>query len=135
MSKKLGIYHGNSLLGVIGEKSDCVAKVDYGGYIKHERLCIGDVIAFERDGNIYIKTALENGVFGFGSNNFRFHNINKILSYKNLTVDILRKIQGVGIDDIKEQFDIREIKESKPVEMTVKEIEKVLGKKIKIIGD
>lgn len=129
------MFYQNSSLGILGEdtgvKPECGSNYTFN---KEETLKVGDVVSFYEYGEIHTKVITKDrlkdvyGVYGFGSNRLNFKWLTKILSYKDLTEDILQKlIGGKG----KENLSIVKIK---TVEMTIEEIERELGKKIKIVN-
>jgi|SRR5690625_2601004 len=134
MSKKLGIYYEDKLLGVIGDVANTKAKKLINGHLVERQVYVGDVISFSKYEATYVKVALPNGIWGFGANTYDFKNIEIILSYDDLTIDILRKLQNPDSKKSRRLFDIREIDKTEREEMTIEEIEKALGKKIKIVS-
>lgn len=122
---KKAIMYKNTNYGFLGEKTSTTISGNY--------LRVGDVIAFEKHDELFVRPVTkkkdgEYGVFGFGSNHFIFKNMTKILSYEFLTEQLLQELQGGR----KENFSIKEVEYAK--EMTISEVEELLGHKIKIIN-
>lgn len=127
MTKEM--FYGKTSLGIIGEQTNFKLINDY----THEHLSVGDVIAFEKYDLLYVRPVTSTtfdkyGVWGFGSNNFDFNKIIKVLPYSMLTEEIYKKI----IEDNKEKRKLYSIKEVKEKEMSLKEIEAELGYKVKL---
>lgn len=135
MSK--GLYYQNSFLGVLGEKTGRFADYYIGNYRESVELCVGDVVSFYEYGRIYTKVVTRNslkneyGVFGFGSNRLDFQGIIRILTYRDLTEDIFQKLQESTSTKNRHYFTIRDIDVK---EMTIEQIEKLLGYQVRIIN-
>lgn len=133
-----GLYYQKSFLGRIGERTGNFANKDYYGNDNRVEIKVGDVISFRRFGRIYTRVAAKDefkntyGVFGFGTDNFNFEDIQIILTHEQLTEDIFRKLQSPDNKRHQGFFTIRQIDVEE--EYTVEELEEILGKKIKIVG-
>src|SRR5699024_8764742 len=96
--ESLELYYQNSSLGKLGEctgiRPECGS---YYTFHPSETLKVGDVVSFYEYEQIYTKVVTKNtleneyGVYGFGNNRLNFKKLTKVLSYKDLTEDILRK--------------------------------------------
>lgn len=115
-------------LGIIGES------------VSNSHYKVGDVITFRVYGETYVRPIVKlkddtkGGIMGFGANHLKFDNVQRLLSHEDLTEDILRKLQEVerGRDSWREGFTIREIEIE---EMTLSEIERELGRRIKVVAE
>ncbi len=128
------LYYQNSCLGVLGENTDSFAIEESLGRSTNVELRVGDVISFYEYGRIYTKVVAKDsmyntyGVFGFGTNRLDFKHLTKVLSYEDLTEDMFQKLQE-GRSNSKKWF---KIKDASSKEMTLEDIEKELGYKVKI---
>ncbi|MCA1021523.1 hypothetical protein [Halobacillus litoralis] len=129
------IFYNKSLLGRLGEQTGSYAIEEKNGQNQKVELRVGDVVSFYKYKRIYTKVVVKNsskhheyGIFGFGTNDLSFDKMTRVLSYEDLTEDILQKLQ----ENLLSKRSSFAIKETSEREMTLGEIEKELGYKIKI---
>ncbi len=128
LKQEKALYYDTSFLGLIGEEAN---RKDSLGNDLH----IGDVVSFEHWNKKFVKVVASHGdnvygLFGFGTNTLDFDKLVKIVPYNYLTEELF-----IAIQETTSHFDrsLFKIKDYEVREMTVREIEKELGCRIKIV--
>lgn len=133
-TSKKALFYLDEYLGFLGEPTGSYALCDYYGYTKKVELKVGDVVSFFWSKKLVTSVVSKKisdkgyGVFGFGSYKLDFEHLTRVLTFDNLTEDLFQKLQAPDGKN-RNFYSIREIEIR---EMTVSEIERELGYKVKI---
>ncbi|GIN10154.1 hypothetical protein J26TS2_00210 [Shouchella clausii] len=134
MSEKKALFYLDSFLGFLGEPTGSYALYNQYGRNERVELKVGDVVSFVEYGRSHTLVVCKNcfekayGVYGFGSNKLDFKHLTRILTHEDLTEDLFQKLQKPTGRN-RDFYTIRDIDIR---EMTVSEIERELGYKVKI---
>jgi|SRR5690625_346006 len=108
--------------GVYAYKNGCNGLV-------HE-IRVGDVVCYTEDGLSFCAVVLKNdgkyGLMGRGVKHLNYQNLTISVPYERVPVEMIKALHGVDFEYVEEE----------PVEMTLDEIERLVGRKVKIVkGD
>ena len=119
--------------GVRGESTGNTAyKNGYGRRRAHD-ICVGDVVSYNDSvGNAFSGVVLKNGgrygIMGRGINHLDYANLTITVPYERVPIEMINALHKVN-------FEYKEVETVETVEMTLEEIEELVGKHVKIIKE
>lgn len=135
MSKKMGIYKQDKLVGRIGENTGVTDRFETA------EVHVGDIVMYNRRHMNHIGVVInDDGIYRVMGRNFLLTDLGQhmgrdlqiVVKHSDVSQEILQAI-GDGTGTVKTDVFIKEIEEVE--EMTLEEIEKELGRKIKIVRE
>lgn len=120
----------NSDYGIRGERTGKYAYKNGHGRKKVHEICVGDVVSYNDDmGNAFSAVVLKldgsYGLMGRGITHLEFDNITITVPYKKVPIEMINALHESDF----------EYKKVEAVEMTIEEIEELVGKRVKIIKE
>ena len=120
----------NDNYGVRGESTGVKAYANGYGRRKVHEICVGDVVCYNDSvGNTFCGVVLKRdgqyGIMGRGINGLNYANITLCVPYDKVPIEMINALHRTP-------FEYREVE---AVEMTIEEIEELVGKRVKIIKE
>ena len=116
--------------GVRGESTGNKAYENGYGRRKVHDICVGDVVSYNDSvGNAFCGVVLKSdgqyGIMGRGINGLNYANITLCVPYDKVPIEMINALHRTHF----------EYREAEAVEMTIEEIEELVGKRVKIIKE
>ena len=116
--------------GVRGESTGNKAYENGYGRRRVHDICVGDVVSYnDSEGNAFSGVVLKDGdrygIMGRGIRHLDYANLTITVPYERVPIEMINALHGVDF----------EYKEVETVEMTLEEIEELVGKHVKIIKE
>ena len=129
MSKSVRMVWDGVDYGKRGEPTGVYAYKN-GSRGKAHEIKVGDVVCYTVDGLSFCAVVLKDngryGLMGRGIEHLNYQNLTICVPYDRVPVEMISALHGVDFEYVEEE----------PVEMTLDEIERIVGRKVKIVkGD